>query len=74
MKNYLTVYLFSRIPKKTRTRQKAVKSVFDCGSSGGTLQATGECSTESDASKSASCGPSYVYVATLGQCEQFFEV
>ena len=49
---------------------QAVRASFSCA--GGTLQAKGLCKT-GRGSQSASCGPSYEYQDSIGQCRQIFE-
>ena len=51
----------------------AVRAAFNCRSSSDTLQATGRCSMGNTGVKSASCGPSYEYEESSGQCQQIFE-
>ena len=57
--------------------KQAVRSVFICYSSAEevkTLQASGHCQTGIEAVRSASCGPSYEYDESIGQCRQIFEM
>ena len=51
----------------------SVRAAFSCRSPSDTLQATGRCVTESSGVKSASCGPSYEYNESSGQCQQIFQ-
>ncbi len=60
--------------RSKRSRALAsVRAAFNCRSSSDTLQATGRCVTESSGVKSASCGPSYEYDESSGQCQQIFQ-
>lgn len=52
---------------------ESVRAAFSCRSSSDTQQAPGRCVTESVGVKSASCGPSYEYDESSGQCQQIFE-
>jgi hypothetical protein len=52
---------------------QAVKTAFNCRSQEQKLQAKGNCKTGRSAIESASCGPSYDYVESSGQCRQIFK-
>lgn len=59
--------------KKRGLALQAVRTAFACPSSDQKLQAKGSCKRGRSGIQGASCGPSYDYVESSGQCLQIFE-